>query len=141
MVDTVLELSAPARLPQVTALRHAADAFLRSTVDDDGRYRILLVISELCTNAVEALHNPSAELVLRVRDADDCTIVEVEDLGPGFASATRRLGSDDDEERGRGLHVVRSLVDDLTVERAYGRTTVRCRIKARTKTQNGERAR
>lgn len=128
MDDTVLELSAPARLPQVTALRHAADLFLRPSVDDDVRYRTLLVLSELCTNAVEALHNPSAELTLRVHDADLHTVVEVEDLGPGFASATRRHGSHDDEERGRGLQVVRSLADEMTVDRAYGRTTVRCRI-------------
>ena len=128
MVDTVLELSVPARFPQVSALRHAADAFLSATVPSDTRYQMLLVISELCTNAVEALHNPGAELVLRVRDLDDATVIEVEDSGPGFGSP-RRGG--DDEERGRGLQVVRSLVDDMSVDRAYGKTIVRCRMHKR----------
>jgi anti-sigma regulatory factor (Ser/Thr protein kinase) len=131
MVDTVLELSVPARFPQVSALRHAADAFLSATVPTDARYQMLLVISELCTNAVEALHNPRAELVLRVRDLDDCTVIEVEDLGPGFASVIHQPGASDDDERGRGLHVVRSLVDEMTVDRAYGKTVVRCRMRKR----------
>jgi anti-sigma regulatory factor (Ser/Thr protein kinase) len=129
MVDTVLELAVPARFPQVSALRRAADAFLRETVSDDNRYQVLLVISELCTNAVEALHNPRAELTLRVRDLEECTIIEVEDLGPGFASAIGRPGANDDDERGRGLQVVQSLTDEMTVDRAYGRTTVRCMIR------------
>lgn len=131
MVDTVLELSAPARLPQVRALRHAADAFLRSTVDEETRFQMLLVISELCTNAVEALHNPSAELVLRVRDSEDSTVIEVEDLGPGFASAIHQPAPDDDHERGRGLQVVRTLVEEINVDRAYGKTTVRCVVSKR----------
>src|SRR5688572_9251069 len=98
MVDTVLELAVPARFPQLSALRHAADAFLTATVPNVTRYQMLLVISELCTNAVEALHNPQAEVTLRVRDLDDATVIEVEDLGPGFVSESTRAAEDD--ERG-----------------------------------------
>jgi hypothetical protein len=32
------------------------------------------------------------------------------------------------DERGRGLQVVRSLVDDFAVDRSYGCTTVRCAL-------------
>lgn len=128
MTDTVLELAVPARFPQVSALRHAADLFLKSSVPDENRYQLLLVISELCTNAVEALHNPTAELTLRVLDLEECTVIEVEDLGPGFAAATVRAGADEAQERGRGLQVVQALADDLKVDRAYGKTIVRCTI-------------
>jgi anti-sigma regulatory factor (Ser/Thr protein kinase) len=127
MTDTVLELAVPARFPQVSALRHAADAFLKATVADDSRYQMLLVISELCTNAVEAVHNPRAELILRVRDLEDCTVIEVEDIGPGFATGQPGAGLDD--ERGRGLQVVQALVEEMSVDRFNGRTIVRCVVR------------
>ncbi len=129
MVDTMLELVVPARLPEVGALRHAVDAFLHDAIDEDQRMQLLLVVSELCTNAVEASASPRAELTLRVRNLDDAIVVEVEDLGPGFAAAIGRRGARDVDESGRGLHVVATLVDDLEVQRRRGRTTVRCRVK------------
>jgi anti-sigma regulatory factor (Ser/Thr protein kinase) len=128
MIDTVLELAVPARFQQVAALRRAADAFLHESTDEHLRHTLLLVVSELCTNAVEALQNTRAELTLRVRDLPACVVIEVEDRGPGFGSALGRPGSEENDERGRGVMVVRSLVDEFTVDRSYGRTTVRCTI-------------
>lgn len=126
MIDTVLELAVPARFQQVAALRRACDAFLHESTDDRFRHTLLLVVSELCTNAIEALQNTRAELTLRVRDLPSSVEVEVEDEGPGFGSAFGRPGADDQDERGRGLQVVRSLVDDLRVERRLGHTNVHC---------------
>ena len=126
MIDTVLELAVPARFQQVAALRRACDAFLQDSTDDRFRHTLLLVVSELCTNAIEALQNTRAELTLRVRDLPSRVEVEVEDEGPGFASAPERPVSDELAERGRGLQVVRSLVDDLRVERRRGHTNVHC---------------
>ena len=128
MIDTVLELAVPARFQQVAALRRAADAFLHESTDEYMRHTLLLVVSELCTNAIEALQNQRAELTLRVRDLPGSVVIEVEDRGPGFGSVIGRDLPHDDDERGRGLQVVRSLVDDLEVDRSYGRTTVRCAI-------------
>jgi anti-sigma regulatory factor (Ser/Thr protein kinase) len=127
MIDTVLELAVPARFQQVAALRRAADAFLHESTDDHTRHTLLLVVSELCTNAIEALQNTRAELTLRVRDLPSCVVIEVEDRGPGFGSTLGQIAGDDDE-RGRGLQVVRSLVDDFSIDRSYGRTTVRCTL-------------
>jgi anti-sigma regulatory factor (Ser/Thr protein kinase) len=126
MIDTLLELAVPARFQQVGALRRATDAFLQESTDDRTRHTLLLVVSELCTNAIEALQNTRAELTLRVRDLPACVVVEVEDGGPGFGSVIGRESVDLDAERGRGLQVVRSLVDDVAVDRRYGRTIVRC---------------
>ena len=125
MIDTVLELAVPARFQQVAALRRATDAFLQESTDDRTRHTLLLVVSELCTNAIEALQNARAELTLRVRDLPACVVIEVEDGGPGFGSVIGRV-PDADAERGRGLQVVRALVDDVAVDRSYGRTVVRC---------------
>ena len=128
MADTVLELEVPARFQQVASLRRAADAFLHESTDAHLRHTLLLVVSELCTNAIEALQDKQAQLTLRVRDLDKCVVVEVEDSGPGFPTGTGRRGSDAEDERGRGLQVVRALVDELTVERTQGCTTVRCTV-------------
>ena len=129
MVDTVLELAVPAKYPEVGSVRHAVGSFLRNNGDDELRDRMMLVASELCTNAVEALANPRAEITLRMHDMDDRIELEVEDFGPGFGGATGRRGARDRDERGRGLQVVASLVDELSVERKRGRTTVRCIVK------------
>ena len=126
MADTVLELAVPARFQQVAALRRACDAFLQERTDDRFRHTLLLVVSELCTNSIEALQNTRAELKVRVRDLPSCVEVEVEDEGPGFGDALDHPGAEDLDERGRGLQVVRSLVDDLRVESAAGHTNVHC---------------
>ena len=127
MADTVLELAVPARLPAISALRRAVEGFLADSVERTRRYQILLVVSELATNAIEAVHNPRAEVLLRAKDLDDNGIViEIEDDGPGFGEAMGHPGATMDDERGRGLQVVRALVDDFSVDRHHGRTTIRC---------------
>jgi serine/threonine-protein kinase RsbW len=127
MIDTVLELAVPARFQQVAALRRAADAFLHESTDGNLRHTLLLVVSELCTNAIEALQNARADLTVRIRDLADSVVIEVEDRGPGFGSVVGQAPAADDE-RGRGLQVVRSLVDDFAIDRSYGCTTVRCSV-------------
>ncbi|HVT75636.1 MAG TPA: ATP-binding protein [Acidimicrobiales bacterium] len=127
-MDTQLELAVPARFQQVGALRRAASAFLAGTTDERLRHTLLLVVSELCTNAIEAVQNSCDELTLRIRNSDRNLIIEVEDRGPGFSAAFGPWGADDDAERGRGLNIVRCLVDEFAVERARDRTTVRCSL-------------
>jgi anti-sigma regulatory factor (Ser/Thr protein kinase) len=126
VVDATLERVVPARFPEVGALRREASAFLNDSSTIALREKLLLVVSELCTNAIEALSNPTAEFTLRVRDLHDCVVVEVEDEGPGFSEAFFKPGADDNTERGRGLAVVKSLVDDFSVVRKRSRTIVRC---------------
>lgn len=126
----VLERVVPARFPEVGSLRRATNEFLH----DDGqdfRDTLLLIVSELATNAVEALQNPDAEFTLRVRDYDDRVEIEIEDAGPGFGKALNRRGSDEANPRGRGLQVVQSLADEFSVRRRRGRTTVCCKLYRR----------
>lgn len=126
VLDATLERVVPARFPEVGPLRREADAFVTPFSDDTLREKLVLVVSELCTNAIEALDDPSAEFILRVRGLDDAIVVEVEDNGPGFTQAFFKRGAADDAERGRGLSVVLSVVDDFSVERKRGVTTVHC---------------
>lgn len=126
MMDTLFERVVPAEYESVSALRRATDAFLRDEAEERFRATLLLVVSELCTNAVEALGDSSASLTLRVHHFTDRVEIEVTDPGPGFTDALTRPGSSDSNPRGRGLQVVRSLVDELHVRRADGLTTVCC---------------
>ncbi len=129
MMDTLLERVVPADFSSVGALRNATDAFLQEPAEDQFRATLLLVVSELCANAVEALSDSSAKFTLRVHDTPESFAVEVCDAGPGFASALTKPGASGSDPRGRGLQIVRSLVDELHVRRRRGLTTVRCVIR------------
>jgi len=122
----VLERVVPARYPELGSLRRATSEFLVDGYTDRFRDSLLLVVSELCTNAIEALGNPQAEFVLRILDLHDRVQIEVEDSGPGFAHAVNRPGADESDPRGRGLQVVRSVADELSVQRRRGKTIVCC---------------
>ena len=126
MVDTLLERVVPAQFNSVSSLRRDTDAFLQSSAEDRFRATVLLVVSELSTNAVEALGNTGAQFTLRVHDYDDRVEIEVSDPGPGFAKAFGRPGAAASDPRGRGLQVVAALVDRMTVHRHEGVTTVCC---------------
>ncbi len=126
MVDSFLEQVVPAQFNSVGSLRRATDSFLQTSAEDRFRASVLLVVSELSTNAVEALDDTSAEFTLRVQNFDDRVEIAVTDNGPGFARAVSRPGAASDNPRGRGLQVVRALVDELHVQRHDGQTAVCC---------------
>lgn len=128
MVDTLFEQVVPAQLNSVRSLRRATSEFLQKSAEDQFRSAVLLVVSELSTNAVEALGDRNAEFTLRVHNFDDRVEIEVTDAGPGFVGALGRPGADDSNPRGRGLQVVHALVDDFHVHRQRGVTTVCCKL-------------
>ena len=128
MVDTLLERVVPAQLNSIGSLRRETAAFLQQPPEDQFRASVLLVVSELSTNAVEALHDRAAEFTLRVHDLGDRVVIEVTDSGPGFVDALGRPGASSDTPRGRGLQIVRSLVDEFFVTRHEGVTRVCCTL-------------
>jgi anti-sigma regulatory factor (Ser/Thr protein kinase) len=87
---------------------------------------LLLVATELCTNAIEATaHAEPIEVrvsvdhaALRLSVANVAGTVEEEHEVP-------ELGHGSLQERGRGLAIVRSLVDSLAMSTGDGRTVVR----------------
>jgi serine phosphatase RsbU (regulator of sigma subunit)/anti-sigma regulatory factor (Ser/Thr protein kinase) len=90
---------------------------------------LLLISSELCTNAVRASSGAPSSLALRARAEGDAVVLEIEDDGDGFELPP--LWADEDgvpdvtSERGRGLFLVRALADELSVASAGGHTIVR----------------
>lgn len=83
-----------------------------------------VVVSELCTNAVKAARS---EVVLRAWTEGDSLVFEVEDDGGGLEWRPSGIEQTPplDGERGRGLYLVESLADDVTVESDDVHTAVR----------------
>lgn len=108
--------------------RHLFDEWLsHQAVHTSDRDDLLVVVSELCTNAVRSAGGMNSGLRLRSWPEADALILEVEDDGPGFD----RIPSGDevpdvDQGSGRGLFIVQSMVDELDVACTESGTTVRC---------------
>ncbi|HEX2048548.1 MAG TPA: SpoIIE family protein phosphatase [Acidimicrobiales bacterium] len=113
-------------LATVPLARHLLGDWLEHfPLDDAERGDLLLVASELCSNAVRHASGTPGALVIRAWADGDAVVVEVEDDGAGMELDHRPEDPDLDAEQGRGLYVVRALTDDLTVRRVGERTVVR----------------
>lgn len=93
---------------------------------------VLVIASELCTNAVRASSGRDGGVALRAWTEGSDVLVEVEDDGDGFTwpeHADHDL-PDPEEEMGRGLFLVQALADEISIRTEDGRTFVRCRKAA-----------
>jgi anti-sigma regulatory factor (Ser/Thr protein kinase) len=111
-----MELSLALTLPRdeqtVPVARHVVrNAMDQVGVDETCVYDIELALSEASTNVL--FHaGPGDQYVVRLDLEDRLAVIRVIDVGRGFDSA--RLQSGDalpDDERGRGLGLMRALVD------------------------------
>lgn len=113
----------------IRVARNVVGQWLRAqpAVDLDGVDDLLVAVSELCTNAVQHATGGEGCVAIRGRVCDDAIVIEVEDDGAGFTDPgpVAHDELDDEAERGRGLFIVRSLVDDIEFERLDGRMVVR----------------
>ncbi len=115
-------------LAAVPIARHLFGDWLgHQSIDPSDRDDLLVVVSELCTNAVRSAASPNSGLHLRAWPEGDALVMEVLDDGPGF-----ELKAPPDDEvpgaeqvSGRGLFIVRSLVDELVAERTPAGMRVR----------------
>ncbi len=104
----------------VPLVRRSLDRFIsRLGLDDDHRFALLTAAGEAVANAVEHAYHGSPGIVrLEAEANDDALIVTVEDEGK-WKPAQRR------EERGRGLPLMRALVDAVEIRTHQARTEVR----------------
>jgi len=86
---------------------------------------LLLMASELCTNAVRFGSGAPGALLLRAWSEGDAIVIEVADDGGGFEWRSEDDLPDPDADEGRGLFLVSTLADDLDVLRREGHTVVR----------------
>lgn len=95
-------------------------------VEDETFYDLKVIMYELCGNALEHGKLP-ASVFASVCSKDCCLHVLVSDSGEGFCPAECFL-SGIEAERGRGLHIVHTLADDIVFNSAANKVLVRLHI-------------
>ena len=108
------------------------DALSGADVSDEVGADVELVVSELATNAIE--HGAGDELVVEVdvtRAWLEVAVTCVSDAAPALRAWRTWAIAPPDARSGRGLGIVRRLMDDVHVETRDGRMTVRCRRRVR----------
>lgn len=134
-MDPVIELEIPARAEYVGLVRLVVSSLAsgRRTLAEERIDDLKLAVSEACTNAIEAHHDSNVEerVLVRCAEADDRLEVSIRDRGPGFDPETlpehppvtdpERLNF----ERGLGIPLIRTLVDDVAFEPSDEGTAVR----------------
>jgi serine/threonine-protein kinase RsbW len=83
---------------------------------------ILVAVSEACTNAVRHADTVTRYEVIAGIDEDFC-VIKVVDAGRGF-DVSVQAAPPSDSESGRGIKLMRSLVDDVSFESGPGVGTV-----------------
>jgi anti-sigma regulatory factor (Ser/Thr protein kinase) len=116
------ELRLPARAEELRNVRHALHAWLAGQgAPPDAASDLALAAHEAAANVVEhAYRDRSGDVIVRARRDDAELLVVVEDEGH-WRTPSRT------DQRGRGLTVMRSLVNDLVIVPSPSGTTVMLR--------------
>lgn len=114
-MDIRFSLALPREALSIPVIRQVLGDALRTLgAVEDGVADILVAISEACTNVLDhAGPADSYEVVARI-DHRTC-VVKVVDRGRGFDSSRVATACLDDET-GRGIQLMRALVDDVVFE-------------------------
>lgn len=132
-MDRSLELTVPSRAEYIAVVRLVVSslATARRALVDDRVDDLKLAVSEACTNAIEANRRASgAPVVVTCFEAPERFEVCVSDSGSGFDPdmlPEHPPVTDPDRlnfERGLGIPLIRSLVDDVRFESGPDGTSV-----------------
>jgi PAS domain S-box-containing protein len=110
----------PARATELAPLRQALRRWLgENGGDDETSYDVVLAVSEACANAIEHPVGRRDRFVdVEATLADDVVHLRVRDTGTWRAEA-------EPPRRGRGLMLMRSVMDDVAVARSRAGTEIR----------------
>jgi serine/threonine-protein kinase RsbW len=111
-----LTLRLPSEAGSVRAARRAVECALES-VEVDRRIRddVTLAVSEACSNVVQHAGRVRGYSISVVTD-EDCCVVEVADDGRGVdPDRLTRRPLELSAERGRGLHIIRAVMDEVRI--------------------------
>jgi len=108
-----MTVALPRQSHSVPVIRRLAAQILRAFgVAADNIYDVELAITEACANVIHhAVDSAGYEVSIELA-AERCAITVI-DRGDGFDAMTVRDQDDDDAESGRGLTLMRALVDNL----------------------------
>ncbi|MBJ6613861.1 ATP-binding protein [Streptomyces sp. I4(2020)] len=117
----------PTRADHVrTARRFTDDLLTRWSLPEENRASVLLVVSELATNAVQ---HGRVNMAVTVALAGSTLHVEVADFGePAAPPYTHCADATDEDEHGRGLDIVKSLADHTEILQENGGWRARAAI-------------
>ncbi len=120
-----MQLALPTDARYVSLMRNVADCVMTDFgVPTEASDDIKLAVTEACANAVRH-SGSSSEYSVRLEVGTEACSVEIVDLGPGFVPGDVADPLDSDEESGRGVFLMRELVDDLQFIREDHATRVR----------------
>ena len=98
------------------ALRRSLRLWLERLELSENLDELILIASELTTNAIEASKAPSDPVTVRVRIEPYLLVVMAANIGPRFALPSP-LPGDQSAATGRGLFIVQSLAEHVRVAR------------------------
>jgi len=117
----VFELVFPARADALVAARQGFAQWLVSDpVDDDAQFELSVVFSELAMNAVDGSPGVTDEVAARAWWDGADLVLEIVNATDGFSDTGRWDLDDPLRAGGRGLMIVRELMDDLEIARRDG---------------------
>lgn len=120
-----VEVRVPAQTVELAGLRRVVRRYVEAAGGDESTADDLeLVTSELATNVIE--HSASPTITVTIERTATAWLLEVADVEDRFLLADIALPPSS-EPAGRGLFVVRSLVDDLEVVETPTSRALRCR--------------
>jgi serine/threonine-protein kinase RsbW len=135
MTTESVELEIPARAEYIALVRLVVSSLAagRRVLADDRVDDLKLAVSEACTNAIEAHDAIEADdrVLVRWREGDDRFDVSIDDRGEGFdpSSLPEHPPVTDPErlnfERGLGIPLIRTLVDEVHFDPSDTGTSVR----------------
>jgi anti-sigma regulatory factor (Ser/Thr protein kinase) len=128
-----IELAFPAEPESAPQFRSALRAFLEDALVEREKINdVVLAAGEAAGNAIEhAYRGRTGIFRLKAVLAPDRLVVEVWDMG--------RWRLDGDPERGRGLGIMRALVDDVAIESTRAGTSVKLVLALAAEPPSGER--
>jgi len=137
-MEEVLELEIPARPEFVALVRLVVSsvASSRRVLAEERIDDVKLAVSEACTNAIEAHSDVETDdhVVVRLFEGDDRLDVVIDDRGTGFdpESLPEHPPVTDPErlnfERGLGIPLIRTLVDEVDFDSGADGTSVRLTV-------------
>jgi serine/threonine-protein kinase RsbW len=109
----VLSVCLPRDRASIPPTRHIIlDALREVGVTEECAHDVAIAQSEACTNVIDH-SGPADEYEVRVEIDGARCVISVIDTGHGFDEASVAGSADADSERGRGIQLMRALVDKV----------------------------
>lgn len=114
-VDVRFSLDLPSETLSIPVIRHILGDTLRGLgVSEACIADILVAVSEACTNVVQHAESTSRYEVAVAVEGGQC-VLKVVDRGQGFSVESPR-NMNPESESGRGIKIMKALVDDVVVD-------------------------